>query len=70
MHGMCVYVPSPEVSMFDLTIQVEKASDNIYRDICIKMKEAADGPLRGVLKYCMKMSDENRYTITIKSLHF
>ena len=31
LGGMCVYVPTPEVSMFDLTIQMDKESDTLYR---------------------------------------
>jgi hypothetical protein len=27
--------------MFDLTIQLERESDTIYRDVCLKIKEAA-----------------------------
>ena len=27
--------------MFDLTVQLEKESDAIYRDVCLKIKEAA-----------------------------
>lgn len=37
LHGMCVYVPTPEVSMFDLTIQLDKESETIYRDVCLKV---------------------------------
>ena len=32
---------SIQVSMFDLTVQLEKESDAIYRDVCLKIKEAA-----------------------------
>lgn len=38
--------------MFDLTIQLEKESDTIYRDVCLKIKEAAsEPPLQSVLRY-------------------
>jgi hypothetical protein len=33
--------PSFKVSMFDLTIQLENESETIYRDVCLKIKEAA-----------------------------
>ena len=46
--------------MFDLTIQLETESDTIYRDVCLKIKEASSRPpLQSVLRYCMKMSEEN-----------
>ena len=49
-----------QVSMFDLTIQLETESETIYRDVCLKIKEASSTPpLQSVLRYCMKMSEEN-----------
>ena len=46
--------------MFDLTIQLETESETIYRDVCLKIKEASSiPPLQSVLRYCMKMSEEN-----------
>ncbi|TRY78150.1 hypothetical protein TCAL_13476 [Tigriopus californicus] len=59
VSGICVYVPTPDVSMLDLTISLKHESDQIYRDVCLKLKEAAEGPLRNVLRYCMKQSDDN-----------
>jgi glyceraldehyde 3-phosphate dehydrogenase len=61
LKGMCVYVPTPEVSMFDLTLQLEQESgDNLYRDVCVALKEAAsEAPLKTVMRYCMKMSNDN-----------
>ena len=29
LHGMCVYVPTPDVSMFDLTIRFDEQDDAI-----------------------------------------
>ena len=60
-NGSVVYVPTPEVSMFDLTLTLEKnVGDTLYRDVCLALKEAASvPPLKTVLRYCMKMSDEN-----------
>lgn len=39
LHGMCVYVPTPEVSMFDLTVQLNNGGPNIYRDVCLKVNK-------------------------------
>ena len=57
---MVVYTPVPEVSMFDLTIGVEKESKELYQEVCSTMEEAADGKMNGVLKYMVKVEDETR----------
>ncbi len=42
--------------MFDLTVQLEKESETIYRDVCIKIKEAAsEPPLQSVLRLIFKV---------------
>jgi len=58
LHGMVVYTPVPEVSMFDLTIGVEKESKELYEEVCSTMEEAAEGKMNGVLKYMLKVEDE------------
>ena len=61
LNGVAVYVPTADVSMFDLTLQLAKESDHIYRDVCLKLKEASQTPeMRTVIRYVMKMSSENR----------
>ena len=60
MHGMVVYTPVPEVSMFDLTIGVEREGRELYGEVCQRMEEAAEGRLRGVLKYVTSLGDESR----------
>lgn len=40
---------SPDVSVVDLTARLEKAAS--YEDIKKAMKEAAEGPLKGILAY-------------------
>ena len=65
MHGIVVYTPVPEVSMFDLTICIEKEAEHIYRDICLEMKKQAEGRLKNVMKYVMKMGDETRFVQTL-----
>ena len=62
---MVVYTPVPEVSMFDLTVGIERETENIYSDVCLEMKKQAEGKLKNVMKYVMKMGDETRYLLTL-----
>jgi glyceraldehyde 3-phosphate dehydrogenase len=49
LTGMAFRVPTPTVSVVDLTFKTTKPTS--YAEICQKMKEAAEGPLKGVLEY-------------------
>merc|ERR1712179_503929 len=49
LTGMAFRVPTPDVSVVDLTVRLDKECS--YEDIKKKMKEAADGPLKGFLGY-------------------
>merc|ERR1711892_906917 len=49
LTGMAFRVPTPDVSVVDLTVRLNKETS--YEEICTKMKEAADGPMKGVLAY-------------------
>ncbi len=49
LTGMAFRVPTPDVSVVDLTFKTEKATS--YEAICAAMKAAAEGPLKGVLGY-------------------
>ena len=49
LTGMAFRVPTPTVSVVDLTVKTEKPTS--YEEICKKMKEAAEGPLKGILEY-------------------
>jgi glyceraldehyde 3-phosphate dehydrogenase len=49
LTGMAFRVPTPTVSVVDLTVKTEKSTT--YEEICSKMKEAAEGPLKGILEY-------------------
>lgn len=49
LTGMAFRVPTPTVSAVDLTVRTEKETS--YEEICQKIKEAADGPLKGILEY-------------------
>ncbi|MDR2779118.1 MAG: type I glyceraldehyde-3-phosphate dehydrogenase [Puniceicoccales bacterium] len=49
LTGMSFRVPTPTVSVVDLTVRTEKTTS--YKEICAKMKEASEGQLKGILGY-------------------
>ncbi len=49
LTGMAFRVPTPTVSVVDLTVKVSKSTS--YEEICQKMKEASEGSLKGILEY-------------------
>ncbi|GAB4353312.1 MAG: type I glyceraldehyde-3-phosphate dehydrogenase [Cyanophyceae cyanobacterium] len=49
LTGMAFRVPTPDVSVVDLTFRTEKATS--YEEICATMKAAAEGELKGILGY-------------------
>jgi len=49
LTGMSFRVPTPTVSVVDLTVKTVKETS--YKEICAKMKAAAEGPLKGILEY-------------------
>merc|ERR1712167_356605 len=49
LTGMAFRVPTPDVSVVDLTVRLGK--ETTYEDICAKMKEAAEGKMKGFLDY-------------------
>ena len=65
IHGIVVYAPVPEVSMFDLTLHVEREDPDLYKSVCDVMLKQSNGPLKSVLKYVKKMGDETRYNLDI-----
>ncbi len=50
LDGMAVRVPTPNVSLVDLTAELEKKTTE--KDINAAMEKAAAGPLQGILSYC------------------
>ncbi len=50
LTGMAFRIPAADVSVVDLTVELEK--DTTYEDICAAVKKAAEGELKGVLEYC------------------
>jgi glyceraldehyde 3-phosphate dehydrogenase len=53
LTGMAFRVPTPDVSVVDLTFKTEKSTS--YKEICAAMKTASEGELKGILGY----TDEN-----------
>ncbi len=49
LTGMAFRVPTPDVSVVDLTFKTEKATR--YQEICAAMKQASEGEMKGVLGY-------------------
>jgi glyceraldehyde 3-phosphate dehydrogenase len=49
LTGMAFRVPTPDVSVVDLTVRLEKPAP--YKAICAVMKAAAEGELKGILGY-------------------
>ncbi len=49
LTGMAFRIPTPDVSVVDLTCRLEKGAS--YENICKAMKEASEGELKGVLGY-------------------
>ncbi len=49
LTGMSFRVPTSDVSVVDLTVELVKEAS--YEDICKAMKAASEGPLKGILGY-------------------
>lgn len=49
LTGMAFRIPTSDVSVVDLTVELEK--ETTYEQICAVMKAASEGPLKGVLGY-------------------
>jgi glyceraldehyde 3-phosphate dehydrogenase len=50
LTGTSVRVPTPNVSVVDLTVNLAKSAT--VEEVNAAMKAAADGPLKGILRYC------------------
>ena len=53
LTGMAFRIPSVDVSVVDLTCELDKSAS--YEDICAAMKEASEGSLKGTLQYTDEM---------------
>jgi glyceraldehyde 3-phosphate dehydrogenase len=49
MTGVSIRIPSSDVSIADLTVRLEKPAS--YDEICDAIREASEGPLKGILGY-------------------
>ena len=49
LTGMAFRIPTPNVSVVDLTVRLEKGAS--YEAVCAAMKEASEGELKGILGY-------------------
>lgn len=52
LDGMAIRVPTPNVSVVDLVVQVEKNTSE--EEVNGALKAAAQGPLKGILQYCVE----------------
>jgi len=50
ISGMAFRVPTPDVSVVDLTVRLSKPTS--YDEICRAMKKASEGKMKGILSYC------------------
>ena len=50
LDGLAVRVPTPNVSLVDLVVELKKPAT--VEEINAAMKNAANGPLKGILEYC------------------
>ena len=49
LTGMSMRVPTSDVSVVDLTVELSKGAS--YAEVCAAMKEASEGELKGILGY-------------------
>jgi glyceraldehyde 3-phosphate dehydrogenase len=49
LDGMAIRVPTPNVSVVDLTVELSKSAT--AEEVNAAMKKAADGPMKGILQY-------------------
>jgi glyceraldehyde 3-phosphate dehydrogenase len=49
LTGMAFRIPTPDVSVVDLTFKTAKSTS--YKEICAAMKEASEGEMKGILGY-------------------
>ena len=50
LDGMAIRVPTPNVSVVDLVLELEK--DTTVDELNAEIKKAADGKMKGILQYC------------------
>jgi glyceraldehyde 3-phosphate dehydrogenase len=60
LTGMSFRVPTPDVSVVDLTVNLDKPTT--YEEICAAMKAASEGDMKGVLGYTEEAVVSNDFT--------
>ncbi len=60
LTGMAFRVPTPDVSVVDLTVNLAKGTS--YENICKAMKDASEGSMKGVLGYTEDAVVSNDFT--------
>lgn len=50
LTGMAMRVPTADVSVVDLTVRLTK--ETTYDQICDAIREAANGPMKGIIEFC------------------
>ncbi len=50
LTGMALRIPTPDVSVIDLTVRLAK--DTTYEAICAAVQRAAEGPMKGIVEFC------------------
>ena len=68
LTGMAFRVPTPDVSVVDLTCRLEKGAT--YEEICATMKAASEGPLKGILGYTEDQVVSNDFVGDIRTSIF
>merc|ERR1711993_60028 len=53
LTGMAFRVPTPDVSVVDLTVRLGK--ETTYEEICAKIKKMSEGSMKGILGYTEDM---------------
>ncbi|KAK9785782.1 hypothetical protein WJX73_008433, partial [Symbiochloris irregularis] len=65
LTGMAFRIPTSDVSVVDLTCRLGKPAK--YADIMAKLKEASEGPLKGVLGYTEEQVVSSDFTHDYRS---
>ena len=63
LTGMAFRVPTPNVSVVDLTVNLAKPAS--YDEICAAMKEASEGELKGIMGYTEDAVVSNDFLATL-----
>ena len=65
LHGMALRVPTPNVSLVDLVVDLQK--DVTAEEVNAAFKAASEGPLKGILNFSMEPLVSSDYNTTTYS---